>query len=362
MTSALPPNTEAAAAGQAVGTDYRGAVCVVTGGLGFIGSNLAIALARAGAQVRIVDSLVPQHGGDRRNVDAFSGGEIPVGSRPGALSVTVGDIADEAVTVPLLDGADFVFTIAGQVSHHESMIDPLFDHRVNVHAQLVLLETIRRVRPRAVVVHTSTRQVYGRPRYLPVDEAHPTDPRDINGVDKLAGEQYHRLYGSVHGMRTVALRLTNVYGPRQALHKPGLGFLPVFVRRVLRGEPLDVFGDGQQRRDCLHVDDVVAALVLAGAAAAGDGIPPGAVFNLGGGESLTLLAIAELMAELGGAGSQVRLLPWSDELSRIDIGDFQTDSRAIAAALGWSPTLPFRAGIESTLNFFREHPWYLSSM
>jgi nucleoside-diphosphate-sugar epimerase len=194
-----------------------------------------------------------------------------------------------------------------------------------------------------------------------VDEAHPTDPRDINGVDKLAGEQYHRLYGSVHGMRTVSLRLTNVYGPRQNLQKPGLGFLPVFVGRVLRGEPIDVFGDGQQLRDCLHVDDVVAALALAGAVAHAGGIEPGAMFNLGGEESLTLLAIAELMAQLGGAGSQVRLRPWPDELSRIDIGGFRTDSRAAAAALGWSPTLPFRNGIEMTLNFFREHPWYLSS-
>ena len=359
MTSVLPPASAEATSGNPY-LGYRGTVCVVTGGLGFIGSNLALALRRAGARVRILDALVPQHGGDHRNVMEFDTG--PADDPDGELWIEIGDIADEAASVPLLDGADFVFNIAGQVSHHESMIDPLRDHDINVRSQLVLLETIRRVRPGAVVVHTSTRQVYGRPRYLPVDEAHPTDPRDINGVNKLAGEQYHRLYGSVHGMRTVALRLTNVYGPRQDLQKPGLGFLPVFVRRVLGGESLAVFGDGQQLRDCLHVDDVVVALALAGSAASEGRIEPGSVFNLGNDEAHTLLEIAHLMADLAGTGSQVELLPWPDELSRIDIGGFRSDSRAVAAALGWSPTISFRGGIEMTLDFFREHPWYLSSM
>ena len=333
---------------------FRDAVCVVTGGLGFIGSNLALALHRAGARVTVLDALIPQHGGDPRNITEFvsSDGDVPV---------TIGNIADETVTAPLLDGADFVFNIAGQVSHHESMVDPLRDHDINVRSQLLLLETIRRVRPTAVVVHSSTRQVYGRPRYLPVDEAHPTEPRDINGVNKLAGEQYHRLYGTVHDVRTVSLRLTNVYGPRQDLRTPGLGFLPVFVSRVLTGQPLSVYGDGQQQRDCLHVDDVVTALMLAGSSSLAGGIPPGSVFNLGGNETHTLLRIAELMADLAGTGSSVSLTPWTDELSRIDIGGFETDSRAAVAALGWSPTIPLGGGIEMTLNFYREHPWYLSS-
>ena len=359
MTSVLPPAPAEVTSGNPY-LGYGGAVCVVTGGLGFIGSNLALVLGRAGARVRILDALIPQHGGDRRNVMAFD--TCTADDSDGGLRIEIGDIADEAAVVPLLDGADFVFNIAGQVSHHESMIDPLRDQAINVRAQLALLETIRRVRPGAVVVHTSTRQVYGRPRYLPVDEAHPSFPCDINGVNKLAGEQYHRLYGSVHGMRTVALRLTNVYGPRQDLQQPGLGFLPVFVSRVLRGESLAVFGDGQQLRDCLHVDDVVAALALAGYAASQGRTEPGSVFNVGNDEAHTLFQIAHLMADLAGTGSQVELLPWPDELSRIDIGGFRSDSRAVAAALGWSPTISFRGGIEMTLDFFREHPWYLSPM
>jgi nucleoside-diphosphate-sugar epimerase len=155
--------------------------------------------------------------------------------------------------------------------------------------------------------------------------------------------------------------LTNVYGPRQNLHKPGLGFLPVFVSRTMRGEALSVFGDGQQLRDCLHVDDVVAGLTLAGSAVRGGRVPAGTVLNLGSDESSTLLDIAHLVASAAGTGSQVSLLPWPDELSRIDIGGFRTDSRAAVLALGWSPTIPLKDGIEMTLNFFREHPWYLLS-
>src|SRR5262245_6952641 len=246
--------------------ELRGASCLVTGGLGFIGSNLALALAAGGARVAVVDALVPQHGGNRRNLD---GAAAPI-------SVTIADIGERAAMAPLLDGADVVFNVAGQVSHLESMTDPLRDLDLNVRSHLALLELVRELRPGAVVVHTSTRQVYGRPRYLPVDEDHPTAPVDVNGVDKLAGEQFHMIYSSVHDMAISALRLTNVYGPRQCLVRDGLGFLPVFVRRALQGESIQVYGDGEQRRDCLHVNDVVRALALA--ALTPDAV--GHVFNL----------------------------------------------------------------------------------
>ena len=343
----------------AIGSGFDGATCVVTGGLGFIGSNTARALLEAGADVRVIDALVPQHGGDRRNLPSIveNAGD-DVSSR---LSVTIGNIANDELMRPVLAGADYVFNIAGQVSHLESMINPLHDHEINVRSQLVYLESVRATCPSAVVVHTSTRQVYGRPRYLPVDEAHPTEPRDINGVDKLAGEQYHRLYGWVHGIATVALRLTNVYGPRQNLTQPGLGFLPVFVRRALRGEPLTVYGEGLQRRDCLHVDDVVDVLLLAAQVMKSGGIEPGTVCNVGSDEALSLRSIAETMAEIGGSGSSVEFTPWPPELAAIDIGDFSTDASFVAKALGWTPRLPFRTGIEMTLDFYRRHSWYLPS-
>jgi nucleoside-diphosphate-sugar epimerase len=258
---------------------------------------------------------------------------------------------------PAVRGADVVFNVAGQVSHHESMTDPLRDLDLNARSHLAFLEILRAVNPTARVVHTSTRQVYGRPRYLPVDEEHPTAPVDVNGIDKLAGEQFHLLYARVHHMPISALRLTNVYGPRQSLVLDGLGFLPVFVRRALNGEDLSVFGDGRQLRDCLHVDDVVRAMALA--AASPDA--PGEVFNLGHPDALTLFEIAELTAAAAGAGTTVGRVPWPDHLAAIDIGSFQGDFAKAKRVLGWDPQVSFADGIARTVAFYREHPWYRSS-
>ena len=327
--------------------ELRGASCLVTGGLGFIGSNLALGLAAGGAQVAVVDALVPQHGGDRRNLD---GAAAPI-------PVTIADIGDRGAMAPLLDSVDVIFNVAGQVSHLESMTDPLRDLDLNVRSHLAFLELVRELRPAAVVVHTSTRQVYGRPRYLPVDEDHPTAPVDVNGVDKLAAEQLHLLYASVHDMAISALRLTNVYGPRQSLARDGLGFLPVFVRRALRGEPIQVYGDGRQLRDCLYVDDVARALVLA--AVTPDSV--GQVFNLGHDDALDLAEIARTVAEVAGGASDVSLVPWPDDLVRIDIGSFWGDFSKAKRVLGWEPEIGFSAGIEATVAFYRENPWYLSS-
>lgn len=326
---------------------FSGRRCVVTGGLGFIGSNTVHALAAVGAHVVVVDSLVPQHGGDERNLDGVTG----------QVEVVRADIGDAARVAPAVREAEVVFNVAGQVSHHESMSDPLRDLDLNARSHLAFLEILRADNPTATVVHTSTRQVYGRPRYLPVDEEHPTDPVDVNGIDKLAGEQFHLLYARVHGLPVCALRLTNVYGPRQSLMLDGLGFLPVFLRRAMNGEELSVFGDGSQLRDCLHVDDVVRAMALA----AGSVDAVGEVFNLGHPEALTLLEIAELTAAAGGAGTTVRTVPWPEQLAAIDIGSFQGDFSKAKRILGWDPRISFADGIAGTVPFYRERPWYRSS-
>ena len=328
---------------------FAGSKCLVTGGLGFIGSNVALSLAAGGAQVRVLDALIGQHGGDVRNIDPSVKG----------ISVTRGNIADEGTVSELLRDVDFVFNIAGQVSHHESMVDPLRDTEINVTAQLKFLETVRSFRPSAVVVHTSTRQVYGTPQYLPVDEKHPTVPRDINGVNKLAGENYHRLYGTVHGLKTVALRLSNVFGPGQSLQKTGLGFLPVFMERSMKGLPIEVFGDGQQMRDCLYVSDVVAALFSAAVQADAGSIAPGEVINLGHTEVLSLLQIAKIMVERAGQNSAVSCVPWPEDLARIDIGGFSGDYTKAHQLLKWNPQVSFSDGVDQTLDFYRRHSWYL---
>jgi UDP-glucose 4-epimerase len=326
----------------------RGTTCVVTGGLGFIGSNLVHALTRAGAHVRVVDALVPGHGGDRRNLEG-----LPADAHVEVLVAEVG--ASEVADV--LDGVDVVFNLAGQVSHTASMREPERDLHLNAMSHARFLEQLREVAHAARVVHASTRQVYGRPLRLPVDEEHPARPVDVNGVAKLAGEQLHMVYAHAHRMAITSLRLTNVYGPRQCLRSDELGFLPVFVRLALQGRQIRLFGDGSQRRDCLHVDDVVDALVRCTGAS---GV--GSVFNIGTTDHHSLADIAHLMAELGGAGTEVVTTEWPDAHQRIDIGSFETDSSAAAAELGWRAVTPLRDGLAQTLSFYREHPWYLSSI
>jgi UDP-glucose 4-epimerase len=330
-----------------VHSDFSGRRCVVTGGLGFIGSNVVHTLVAAGAKVTVIDALIPQHGGDNRNLDGVLDD----------VRVVRTDIGDETLVRPAVINAEFVFNVAGQVSHLESMHEPLRDLDLNARSHLAFLEILRHNNPLAVVVQTSTRQVYGRPRYLPVDESHPTNPVDINGVDKLAGEQFHILYNTVHGLPTVAMRLTNVYGPRQCLTRDGLGFLPVFIRRSLRGEAISVYGDGKQLRDCLHVDDVVHALALAvlNRDAVGD------VFNLGHPDALGLGEIAQLTVAAAGHHSDVSLIPWPPDHQQIDIGSFQGDYSKAKRVLGWEPHIRFADGIASTMRFYEEHPWYQSS-
>jgi UDP-glucose 4-epimerase len=320
-----------------IAENLAGAHCIVTGGLGFIGSNVVRHLQALGARVTVVDALVPEHGGSPTNV-------------PPTTPVVIADIGDPAVA-DVVEGCDVVFNVAGQVSHIDSMVDPLRDLELNVRSHLLFLETLRRVAPGCTVVQTSTRQVYGRPEYLPVDEHHPTAPVDVNGVDKLACEQLHLVYSNVHDLHATSLRLTNVYGPNQHLGRDGLGFLPVFVRLALAGDQISLFGDGSQLRDCLHVDDVCDALLRAATRPG----TFGEVFNLGHTEVLTLSEIARLTAAAAGAGSEVRCVPWPAELERIDIGSFQGDFTKAHDVLGWTPRISFVDGIASTIAHIRDH-------
>ena len=323
---------------------WAGTTCVVTGGLGFIGSNLVRALVNGGARVRVVDALVPTLGGRADQLD-----DVEV------ESVLVASIADRQVA-DVIEGCDVVFNVAGQVSHTASMRDPQQDLALNTTSHATLLETIRHVQPTARVIYTSTRQVYGRSTMSTVDETHAASPVDVNGVAKLAGEQLHLVYCHAYGLATTALRLTNVYGPRQRLSSDELGFLPVFVRKALLGEPIEIFGDGTQRRDCLHVADVLTAL-----AAAGDARATGHVFNVGHPQTHTVAEIAETVADAAGSKAGVRLVDWPGDRARIDIGSFHTGSARIAAALGWRATVDLRDGLCDTVAFYRENPWYLSS-
>jgi UDP-glucose 4-epimerase len=295
--------------------------------------------------VTVVDALVPTHGGDRVNLDGAAG----------RIDVIEAHVDDVGVVRDAATASEVIFNLAGQVSHVESMARPRFDLEINTASQLGFLEILRDVGSNAVVVYTSTRQIFGHPRYLPVDEDHPVSPVDVNGISKSATEQLHLLYGELYGIRASSVRLTNVYGPRQRLRDNLQGFLPIFVRRALSGEPITVFGDGAQERDCLYVDDVVECLLLT----ARSSEAPGEVFNVGNDERLSLRAIAEAVVAAAGSGS-IESVPWPHDRDAIDIGSYYGDSSKAKRLVGWEPRTPFADGITKTIEFYRSHrPRYM---
>lgn len=233
---------------------YRNKRALITGGLGFIGSNLALRLVELGADVTLIDSMLPAYGATLANIE-------PIRDR---VHVNFSDVRDPHSMRHLIRERDLIFSLAGQVSHSESMRDPMTDLEINCRSQLTLLECCRHGNPGAKIVFASTRQLYGRPQYLPVDEDHPVVPVDVNGINKLAAEKYYSLYHDVHGLPTVSLRLTNTYGPRMELANDSKGFVGVFIRKALLGETIRIYGTGQQRRDFNYVSDVVDALLVAG--------------------------------------------------------------------------------------------------
>jgi UDP-glucose 4-epimerase len=315
---------------------------LITGGLGFIGSNLARTLVELGARVSIVDSLIPEYGGNRRNLAGLAG----------RVRVHVADVRDWARLPRLVRGQDFLFNLAGQTSHMDSMTDPQTDLDINGRAQLAILEACRIHNPGIRVVFASTRQVYGRPDYLPVDEKHPLRPVDVNGINKIAGESFHLLYSRVHGIRATALRLTNTIGPRMRVKDARQTFVGVWIRCLLEQKPFEVWG-GEQLRDFTYVDDAVEAFLLAASRREAEG----RVFNLGGPPPVTLNRLAELLVEINHGGVfSVRTFP--ADRKKIDIGDYYADDRLIARQLGWRPRTGLRIALAKTLAFYRKELRY----
>ena len=319
---------------------YANAKILITGGLGFIGSSLARALVTQGAQVTLVDSLIPQYGGNPFNIDGIQE----------KVAVNVCDVRDPFAMAYLLQGKDYLFNLAGQTSHLDSMTDPQTDLDINATAQLSILEACRKANTAIKIVFASTRQLYGKPDYLPVDEKHPVRPVDVNGVNKLAGEWYHLLYNNVYGIRACALRLTKTYGPGMRVKDARQTFLGVWVRLLLEGKPIKVFGDGLQLRDFNYVDDCVEALLLAGSSDTVNG----KVYNLGSAEVVGLKELAEMMIDLGYGGS-FELVPFPAERKAIDIGDYYSDFSLISRDLGWKPKIGLKEGLEQTLRYYGKH-------
>jgi UDP-glucose 4-epimerase len=323
---------------------YEGKRVLVTGGLGFIGSNVAIRLVQLGARVTVVDSLIPETGGNPFNI-------APVQDHPN-LSVRTVDVRDVLAMERLVRNQAVIFNLAGQVSHIDSMQDPFTDLEINCRSQLALLDTCRRVAPETKVVFASTRQIYGRvaEELLPVDERQAPSPVDVNGINKLAGERYHVLYNNVYGIRTSVLRLTNTYGPRMLVKNDRQTALGWLIRQAMDDEEITIFGDGLQLRDFTYVDDVAAAFLMAGANDAANG----QVFNVGAIEPVSLRELAEVLIEVTATGSY-RLVPFPPERKAIDIGSIYVDDRKIRHVLKWRPHVDLRQGLTQTVGFYRAH-------
>jgi UDP-glucose 4-epimerase len=324
---------------------FEGKQILITGGLGFIGSNLAHRLVELGAQVLIVDSLVPQYGGNLFNVAGLED----------RIRVNIADVRDRSSMDYLVQGQDYLFNLAGQVSHMDSMKDPFTDLEINCRSQLSILESCRYNNPDVKVIFASTRQIYGVPDYLPVDERHLVHPTDVNGINKMAGEWYHIVYNNVYGVRAASLRLTNTFGPRIRVRDARQTFLGLWIRLLIEGRELAIYGDGRQVRDFNYVDDVVEALLQV----AVDDEANGQVYNLGGDEPINLLHLAQLMIEIAGKGS-CQLVPWPANRKRIDIGDYYGDYRKIRSKLGWCPRISLEEGLSRTFRYYeahREHYW-----
>lgn len=323
-----------------VGRFYEGKRVMVTGGLGFIGSNLARSLVDLGAEVLLVDSLVADTGANLANIRGIED----------RVSTRTVDVRDALAMERLVRDRHLIFNLAGQVSHIDSMRDPFTDLDINCRAQLSLLEACRHHNPSVKVVFASTRQIYGRPDYVPVDEKHVLHPTDVNGINKMAGEWYHVLYNNVYGVRGCSLRLTNTYGPRMLVKNNRQTAIGWFIKQIVDDEEVQLFGDGSQLRDFTFVDDACDAFLRAGAS----DVANGQVFNVGGPEPISLRDLLELMIEVAGRGSY-RLVPFPEEKRAIDIGSVYADDNKIRRALGWEPRVDLREGLERTILFYREH-------
>jgi UDP-glucose 4-epimerase len=319
---------------------YEGRRVMITGGLGFIGSNLARQLVELGAHVLIVDSLIPDYGGNLFNIEGIAD----------RVTLNIADIRMGSTMDVLVRDRDVIFNLAGQVSHIDSMLDPHTDLEINCRAQLTMLEACRRHNRGVRVVYAGTRQVYGRPERLPVDERHLVNPADINGINKAAGEYYHLLYNHVFGIRASSLRLTNVYGPRQLIKHNRQGFIGWFIRLAIEDGEIQVFGDGSQLRDFVYVDDAADAFLRAGATDACDG----EVFNVGGERPVSHRDLVALLLDVAGTG-RARYVDWPPDKKRIDIGSFYSDSTKFQSVTGWRPTVPLREGLGRTVAFYRAH-------
>lgn len=316
---------------------YKNKKILITGGLGFIGSNLAITLLKLGADIEIYDSLIPDMGGNKFNIEPIKK----------AVRATVADLRDEKKITKAVRGKDIIFNLAGTLSHIDSMKNPFLDLDINCRAQLCLLEACKKINRDAKIVYAGTRNQYGKAQFLPVDENHPLEPTDINGVDAIAGEKYHFMYQKVYGIRVVSLRMTNTFGPRHQMRHPKQGILNWFIRQIMEGKTVTLMGGGKQIRDVNYIDDVVCACVLVGNSKEADG----QIYNLGG-MPTSLADFTKKAIKIWGSG-KVKNIEFPKDRKDIEVGNYVADITKIKTKLGWKPAVSVDEGIKRTLDYYQ---------
>lgn len=319
--------------------NFKNKRIVITGGLRFIGSNLCYRLVDLNADVTLVDSMLPDYGGNESNILGIKD----------KVKVSYTDMRDPHALPYIIKNCDYIFNLAGQISHMDSMNDPVQDLEINQKAQILFLEAVRKYSKNAIIVHASTRQIYGKTIYTPTNEEHPLSPTDVNGINKLGGELYHTLYSKVYGLKIVNLRLTNTYGPRQLIKHNRQGFIGWFMKKALTGEEIQLYGDGLQIRDYTYVDDVVEAMLLS----ATNEIAWGKIYNLGGIKPYTLLETAELLKKLNNKIS-ITKIPFPSERQKIDVGSYIADWNKINREIGWSPKIDLEVGLTRMYQYYSD--------
>lgn len=330
---------------QEQGCNWAGRRVLITGGMGFIGSNLAIRLANLGAKVTIADAMIAEYGGNLFNIASIRD----------EIVVNFGDICDHHAMDWLVRDQDYVFHLAGQVSHVMSLSDPFTDIDYNIKGTVVLMEALRKFNPRAKVIFTGTRGQYGPAVRLPVSELDPTNPKGLYEISNLAAEKTIQFYHGSHGIESVLLRLTNIYGPRAQMKHHQYGVANWFVRLAIDDETIKLFGDGSIKRDFLYVDDCVDALLLSATCPAA----VGEIFNVGVDHPTTFRELAETIIDVTGTGNW-EFAPFSAERKAQEPGDFYSDISKIRRVIGWEPRISLRDGLEATVRYYlqyRERYW-----
>jgi UDP-glucose 4-epimerase len=321
---------------------YKGRNILITGGMGFIGSTLAHALVKLGANVTIIDSMIPEYGGNLFNLHGIED----------KVKVNISDVRDRYSMNYLVRDKEILFNLAGTLSHVDSMTDPFTDLEINCVSQLSILEACRHNNPEIKIIWAGTRNQYGRAKYLPVNEEHPQIPTDVNGINNIAGEQYHLLYYNVYGIKTCSLRLTNCYGPRHQMRHPRQGVLNWFIRQLIDGKKIALYGTGEQIRDVNYVDDVIDAFLMVGIS---DKVW-GEAFNLGG-VAVSLRSFVQQAIEVFGRG-EYYTTPFSEDRKKIEIGDYIADYAKIKNLLGWKPRISLKEGLKKTFAYYQRYKKY----